>query len=203
MPCDASRHRHVLDEGLKLGKLNGSQAKLVGQEGKLESYYFPPQYNPVDNSFPHTYFGLERWEEGKNGILDLSKAYRLRPGTSWLGNRPQSQFNNTSFLGLRLSPPITTSRPSVLNHEPIFSSSRTTQPEGNSARLRSLPQIRTRRWNQFTIECRSSCNAMITIIGWKRANRSIAARTDPPRTLFDTASKHAVEGITYVCSPRN
>ncbi len=76
---------------------NAAQAKLVGQEGKPESYYFPPQLNPFDNNFPHTYFGLEpgttkaqvrrrleRWDRGDNCILDLSKAYRLRPGTGWL-----------------------------------------------------------------------------------------------------------------------
>jgi hypothetical protein len=76
---------------------NAAQAKQVGQEGKPESYYFPPQLNPFDNNFPHTYFGLEpgttkadvlrcleRWNQGDNGVLDLSKAYRLRPGTGWL-----------------------------------------------------------------------------------------------------------------------
>ena len=76
---------------------NAAQAKLVDQEGKPESYYFPPQLNPFDNNFPHTYFGLEpgttkadvrkcleRWNQGDNCILDLSKAYRLRPGTGWL-----------------------------------------------------------------------------------------------------------------------
>jgi len=75
---------------------NDEQAKLVGQQGKPEAYYFPPQYNPVGNVFPHTYFGLEpgttkaqihgcleRWNEGDNGILDYSKAYRLKPGTGW------------------------------------------------------------------------------------------------------------------------
>jgi hypothetical protein len=75
---------------------NDAQAKLVGQQGKPEAYYFPPQYNPVDNVFPHTYFGLEpgttreqihrcleRWNEGDNGILNHSKAYRLQPGTGW------------------------------------------------------------------------------------------------------------------------
>ncbi len=73
------------------------QAKLVGQEGKPESYYFPPQQNNVGNNFPHTFFGLEPgttkdqvrkcledWNKGDNGILDLSKAYRLKPGTGWL-----------------------------------------------------------------------------------------------------------------------
>ena len=73
------------------------QAKLVGQEGKPESYYFPPQLNWTGNNFPYTFFGLEpgttkaelkrcleRWNEGDNGILDLSKASRLKPGTGWL-----------------------------------------------------------------------------------------------------------------------
>jgi hypothetical protein len=73
-----------------------AQAKLVGQEGKPECYYFPPQLNSIGNNFPHTYFGLEpgvtkedvrrcleNWNKGDNGILDLSKAYRLNPGTGW------------------------------------------------------------------------------------------------------------------------
>jgi hypothetical protein len=76
---------------------NAAQAKLVGQEGKPESYYFPPQYNPTGNNFPYTFMGLEPgttkaqvkqclddWNKGDNGILDLSKAYRLKPGTGWL-----------------------------------------------------------------------------------------------------------------------
>ena len=76
---------------------SAAQAKLVGQEGKPESYYFPPQHNNVGNNFPHTFFGLEPgttkeqvrqcladWNKGDNGILDLSKAYRLKPGTGWL-----------------------------------------------------------------------------------------------------------------------
>ncbi len=72
-------------------------AKLVGQEGKPESYYFPPQYNNCDNNFPYTFMGLEpgttkqqlrrcleNWHRGDNGILDLSKAYSLQRGTGWL-----------------------------------------------------------------------------------------------------------------------
>lgn len=72
-------------------------AKLVGMDGKPESYYFPPQHNYVGNNFPYTFFGLEpgttkaqlrkcleNWNKGDNGILDLSKAYRLKPGTGWL-----------------------------------------------------------------------------------------------------------------------
>ncbi|MEN1680431.1 MAG: hypothetical protein AAGJ46_12630 [Planctomycetota bacterium] len=72
-------------------------AKLVGQEGKPESYYFPPQYNNCDNNFPYTFMGLEPgttkdqlrkcledWQKGDNGILDLSKAYRLKRGSGWL-----------------------------------------------------------------------------------------------------------------------
>ena len=76
---------------------NDAQARLVGQEGKPESYYFPPQLNNTSNAFPHTYFGLEPgttkenvrrcledWNKGDNGILDHSKAYRLKVGTGWL-----------------------------------------------------------------------------------------------------------------------
>src|SRR5881227_393060 len=80
-------HMHQSDE----------QARKVGQQGKPESYYFPPQLNTIGNNFPYTFMGLEpgttkgdirrcleRWNEGDNGILDLSKAYRLKPGTGWL-----------------------------------------------------------------------------------------------------------------------
>jgi hypothetical protein len=76
---------------------NDAQAARVGQQGKPESYYFPPQLNALGNNFPYTFFGLEpgttkadvrrcleRWDEGDNGILNYSKAYRLQPGTGWL-----------------------------------------------------------------------------------------------------------------------
>ncbi len=74
-----------------------AHAQRVGQQWKPEAYYFPAQLNAVENNFPHTYFGLEpgttrddlrrcleRWNVGDNGILDYSKAYRLRAGTGWL-----------------------------------------------------------------------------------------------------------------------
>lgn len=80
-------HMHQSDE----------QAALVGQEGKPEAYYFPPQHNRVVNSFPHTFFGLApgttreqvrdciaNWSRGDNRILDLAAAYQLKPGTGWL-----------------------------------------------------------------------------------------------------------------------
>jgi hypothetical protein len=76
---------------------NAEQAAKLGREGKPESYYFPPQLNWTGNHFPYTFMGLEpgttkddirkcleRWNEGDNGILDYSKAYRLKPGTGWL-----------------------------------------------------------------------------------------------------------------------
>ncbi len=34
-------------------------AALTGQQGKPESYYFPPQLNNVDNNFAYTFMGLE------------------------------------------------------------------------------------------------------------------------------------------------
>lgn len=76
---------------------NAEQAKLVGQEGKPESYYFPPQHNNVGNNFPYTFMGIEPgtpreavrkciadWHKGDNNILALSRAYKLEPGTGWL-----------------------------------------------------------------------------------------------------------------------
>lgn len=72
-------------------------AARVGQEGKPEGYYFPPQHNHIVNAFPYTFFGLSpgttkaevhraiaSWDEGDNRILDLSAAYRLKPGSGWL-----------------------------------------------------------------------------------------------------------------------
>ncbi len=75
---------------------NEKFARRVGRNPKPEAYYFPPQYNVKENDFPYTFMGLEpgttrgeihrcleRWNEGDNGILYHSKAYRLQPGTGW------------------------------------------------------------------------------------------------------------------------
>ena len=79
-------HLHQTDE----------KAADVGRVGKPEAYFFPAQYNFALDTFPYTFFGLEpgttteqvidclkRWEEGDNGILRLSKAYRLQVDTGW------------------------------------------------------------------------------------------------------------------------
>jgi hypothetical protein len=71
-------------------------AANVGRVGKPEAYFFPAQYNFANDTFPYTFFGLEpgttkdqvidclkRWNDGDNRILELSKAYRLTPGTGW------------------------------------------------------------------------------------------------------------------------
>lgn len=72
-------------------------AALVGKPGKPEAYYFPPQMNNHGGQFPYTFFGLHpevTKEElrdkfagflrgGDNRITDLSKAYRITPGTGW------------------------------------------------------------------------------------------------------------------------
>ena len=75
---------------------NDEFAARVSQKGKPEAYYFPPQYNFKENHFPYTFMGLnpgttradvqrclEQWNEGDNGILDHSRAYKLKPGTGW------------------------------------------------------------------------------------------------------------------------
>jgi len=74
-----------------------AHAAAVGRAPKPEAYYFPPQLNAQEHRFPYTFFGLEpgttrealrrcleRWAEGDNGVLELSRAYRLRPGSGWL-----------------------------------------------------------------------------------------------------------------------
>src|SRR5579864_9353230 len=73
-----------------------ADARRVNRRPKPEAYYFPPQYNFKENNFPYTFMGLEpgttrddvrrcleRWNQGDNGILYLSRAYRLQPGTGW------------------------------------------------------------------------------------------------------------------------
>jgi len=71
-------------------------AAEIGRVGKPEAYFFPAQYNFALNTYPYTFFGLEagtepeqvieclqRWDEGDNEILSLSKAYRLQLDTGW------------------------------------------------------------------------------------------------------------------------
>jgi len=71
-------------------------AAEVGQLGKPEAYYFPPQLNNHGGRFPYTFFGLEpgttreqvrrcleAFTRGDNKLTNLSRAYRLEPGTGW------------------------------------------------------------------------------------------------------------------------
>ena len=71
-------------------------AALVGQRGKPECYYFPAQVNNHGGHFPFTFFGLEpgttkeqvrkcleNFTKGDNKLTNLSRAYRLEPGTGW------------------------------------------------------------------------------------------------------------------------
>lgn len=71
-------------------------AARVGQRGKPEAYYFPPQLNNHGGDFPYTFFGFEpettreqvkaclmNFTKGDNEITNLSRAYRLKPGTGW------------------------------------------------------------------------------------------------------------------------
>ena len=57
---------------------NDKQAKLVGQEGKPESYYFPPQLNAIGNNFPYTFFGLEPGTTKQDIVRCLDRLYRHR-----------------------------------------------------------------------------------------------------------------------------
>lgn len=75
---------------------NDEHAKLVGQLGKPEAYYFPPQLNNHGGDFPYTFFGiapgtskdkikecLVNFTKGDNKITNFSQAFRLEPGTGW------------------------------------------------------------------------------------------------------------------------
>lgn len=71
-------------------------AARVSQRPKPEAYYFPVQLNNHGGDFPFTFFGLEpgttredviaclrNWNRGDNKITNLSRAYKLEPGTGW------------------------------------------------------------------------------------------------------------------------
>jgi hypothetical protein len=75
---------------------NDKYAKLTGQLGKPEAYYFPPQVNNHGGDFPYTFFGfnpgttrdqvracLENFSNGDNKITHLSRAQNLTLGTGW------------------------------------------------------------------------------------------------------------------------
>jgi hypothetical protein len=75
---------------------NDEHAALIGQKGKPEAYYFPPQVNNHGGDFPYTFFGiapgttkeqikecLMNFTKGDNKITNYSQAFRLQPGTGW------------------------------------------------------------------------------------------------------------------------
>ena len=75
---------------------NDEMAALIGQKGKPEAYYFPPQVNNHGGDFPYTFFGvtpgttkeqirdcLVNFTKGDNKITNYSSAFRLEPGTGW------------------------------------------------------------------------------------------------------------------------
>ena len=75
---------------------NDEKAALIGQKGKPEAYYFPPQLNNHGGDYPYTFIGiapgttkeqikecLVNFTKGDNKITNYSQAYRLQPGTGW------------------------------------------------------------------------------------------------------------------------
>jgi hypothetical protein len=75
---------------------NDEKAAFIGQLGKPEAYYFPPQMNNHGGDFPYTFFGitpgttkaqirecLVNFTKGDNKITNFSSAFRLEPGTGW------------------------------------------------------------------------------------------------------------------------
>jgi hypothetical protein len=85
--CPIPLHLHQMME----------HAKKVNQLPKPEAYYFPAQLNSIEGRFPYTFFGLcsettkddikkclKRWNKGDNGILNHSKAYKMKTESGWL-----------------------------------------------------------------------------------------------------------------------
>ncbi|PSL43116.1 hypothetical protein CLV51_109110 [Chitinophaga niastensis] len=75
---------------------NDEKAALIGQAGKPEAYYFPPQLNNHGGDFPYTFMGiapgttreqirecLVNFTKGDNKITSYSQAFKLEPGTGW------------------------------------------------------------------------------------------------------------------------
>src|SRR4029079_3478646 len=75
---------------------NDEFAARVGKNGTPEAYYFSRPHNCTGNTLSYTFMGLnpgttkddvrrclERWNEGDNGILYHSRAYKLNSGTGW------------------------------------------------------------------------------------------------------------------------
>ncbi|MET6998285.1 class I mannose-6-phosphate isomerase [Chitinophaga defluvii] len=75
---------------------NDEKAALIGQLGKPEAYYFPPQLNNHGGDFPYTFMGispgttrdeirecLKNFTKGDNKITSYSQAFKLDPGTGW------------------------------------------------------------------------------------------------------------------------
>jgi hypothetical protein len=75
---------------------NDEHAAKIGQLGKPEAYYFPPQLNNHGGDFPYTFFGiapgttkeqikecLMNFKKGDNKLTNYSQAFRLEPGTGW------------------------------------------------------------------------------------------------------------------------
>lgn len=80
-------HVHLLEE----------DAQKVGAHSKPEAYYFPKELNAIGYHSAYTYFGLlpgvtredivsclkDGGRHGDNGIVELSKAYKLKLETGW------------------------------------------------------------------------------------------------------------------------
>lgn len=81
-----SHHVHYRDK----------HARIIGQEGKPEAYFFPVQLNNHGGEFPFSFFGLnpdttkeevieslKNFKKGDNNITNFSRAFRLELGTGW------------------------------------------------------------------------------------------------------------------------
>lgn len=168
-------HVHQTDE----------RAADVGRLGKPEAYYFPKQLNNHGGWFPYTFFGLHpgttpedikrclaNWHTGDNGILDLSRAYRLRPGTGW-----------------DVPPGILHAPGSLLTYEPQRASD-------VFAMFQSLVwEVYTPKellWKDVPEDRRDDLDYYISILDWELNvdPQFHENRFSPPKPVHDTAAMH-------------
>ncbi|MFA5687891.1 MAG: hypothetical protein WC959_01880 [Kiritimatiellales bacterium] len=133
-----------------------------GQRGKPEAYYFPPQLNNHGGDFPYTFFGFEpgvtkeqvkqclmNFTKGDNEITNLSRAYRLKPGTGW--NVPAGVLHAPG---------------SLCTYEPQAASDVFAMYQSVIQNRRVVPEELL--WKDTPAECKGDFDYLVDVIDWEK-----------------------------------
>lgn len=134
-------------------------AQLVGQWGKPEAYYYPPQLNNHGGDFPYTFFGfypgvtkdqvrqcMRDFDKGDNKITNLSQAHRLEPGTGW-----------------DVPPGILHAPGSLCTYEPQFASDVFAMYQSLTNNVIVPPEL---LWKDIPVERHGDIDFLIEILDW-------------------------------------